>query len=165
MNSLPEHGFKEWLFNPTPMHFWDDRKNRRRYMKWLGEQLGYRRLDDWYGIRYDRVVAHRGKRLLERYHKSASAAVIDLIPRRQWHEWMFSRVPTGFWDRPENVRRYVDWLGKRLRIRRLSDWHRVGKREFIDNFGGSLLQRFGSHTAVLRKCLPELDGTAARRAS
>jgi hypothetical protein len=45
--AFPEHDWKEWLFDIAPRFFWHDCENRRRYMRWLGEQLGYRKPDDW----------------------------------------------------------------------------------------------------------------------
>ena len=37
---FPNHDWKEWMFRMTPLRFWRERRNHRRYMRWLG-QTGY----------------------------------------------------------------------------------------------------------------------------
>ncbi len=39
-----------WLYGPVPSGFWDLAENRQRYVEWLGEQLGFTKLEDWYRI-------------------------------------------------------------------------------------------------------------------
>jgi hypothetical protein len=81
-------------------------------------------------------------------------------PNHRWHEWMFARVPGGFWEDPDNRLRYVQWLGKRLRIRHREGWANVGRAEFCDNFGGALLARYRSYAELLAECVPRLLATA-----
>ena len=45
---FPRYDWKDWLFAVAPRAFWKNRDNHRRYMEWLGEQLGFRRPEDWY---------------------------------------------------------------------------------------------------------------------
>jgi hypothetical protein len=155
--AFPQYEWHDWLFNMVPKHIWRDMKTRRKYMKWLGGQLGYQRANDWYDIRIEDFKEHKGQSLLSRYHRSPALAVVNLVPNREWHEWKFRRVPYGFWEDPANRQRYVKWLGKRLRIRRLDDWFQVGKEDFQENYGGTLMLMYGSHTEVLRECVPELN--------
>jgi hypothetical protein len=49
-------------------HFWDDPKNRRRYMDWLGKKLGYHRPADWLKVTHDDFAKNNGERLLLRYN-------------------------------------------------------------------------------------------------
>lgn len=90
-------------------------------------------------------------------HKEVFLPLTDLIPRKNWYEWKFRRAPPEFWDKPENRHRYLRWLGKRLGIRRKSDWYRLKRHDFQDNYGGTLLFYYGSHATLLRECMPEFD--------
>ena len=45
-----DYDWKDWLFNITPRHFWQDPGNHRQYMQWLGEELGVREPSDWYRV-------------------------------------------------------------------------------------------------------------------
>jgi hypothetical protein len=109
------------------------------------------------GIDVGRVLENCGGQLYKRYHGSATAVVLDLIPRQNWCEWMFTRVPPRFWDRLENHRRYVKWLGKRLGFRRVEDWRQVRRKDFYENYGGSLLGMYHSQWDLLKECFPERD--------
>jgi hypothetical protein len=154
---LPKYEWKEWLFTKVPERFWSIRRNRLRYMKWLGTQLGYRYPADWYRVTGKDFRRNYGGECLKYYHGSVIAAVKELFPRNAWYEWMFSRVSTGFWECPENRLRYIRWFGNRLRLRRAEDWYRLRRLDFNRNCGGGLVFYTGNYVTVLQQCLPELD--------
>jgi hypothetical protein len=158
MDYLPEHDWKEWLFHKTPSGFWLLRKNRHRYMRWLGELLGYHRPEDWYAVQREDFTANSGGECLKHYHGSPALAVMDLFPKHNWQEWRFRRVPSGFWHRRENRQRYLRWLIKRLGVRSLEDWMNVRTVDFANNCGGGLTWMFGSPHKLLRSCPPLLPG-------
>lgn len=153
---FPKHDWKEWMFPKTPMGFWMNRRNCQRYLRWLGERLGYEHPDDWYNVKASDFRHNHGGELLKSRRGSAAAAVIDLIRRRRWHEWKFTRVPPGFWDHVENRRRYVEWLGRQLGYRHAKDWRHVRRRDFYEHCGGSLVVRYHSCWDLLEECLPKL---------
>jgi aromatic ring-cleaving dioxygenase len=154
MSYLPNYDWKEWLFDMTPARFWREKKNRRRYMIWLGKKLGFKSTTDWYSVIYDDFRANDGIQFLKLYNQSPVAAVKDCFPEHTWNEWMFARVPLGFWDKLANRKRYLRWLGKKLGFKRPQDWHRVARRDFIRNCGGGLVEQFHSHLKVLKGCVP-----------
>lgn len=165
MQNFPEHEWLEWMFRLTPKHFWELKKNRRRYMNWLGEQLGYRTSDDWYAISREDFLAHHGRYYLAVYqHNCVVSAVMEHFPRKHWLEWKFRRVPAGFWDQAENRRRYLEWFAKELRIRTKEDWFRIRRGHFNENYGGALILRYGSYLDLLREHLPEIDWSQHRGA-
>ncbi len=157
MSHFPNYNWKQWMFATAPNGFWTPRKNRRRYMKWLGEQCGYTCLDDWHDVVESDFLGNYGRQLLHHYGGSPLAAVKDLLADRNWCEWRFARVPQGFWDVAENRIRYVKWLGKRLGYRRPEDWCYVRRSDFLNNCGGGLLAGLGSYVDLLREGVPELD--------
>jgi len=152
----PSYDWKEWLFSTTPKEFWRSKKNRQRYMRWLAGRLGFEHPSDWYGVKDSDFRKNSGKELLTLCGNSPMAVVMDCYPRRTWYEWMFARVPVGFWKKRQNRLRYVEWLGKRLRIKRPEDWSNVRRRDICDNHGGALLARYRSYTDLLSECVPRL---------
>ena len=94
--------------------FWDDPANRHRYMHWLGKQLGFRRVEDWYQLSKQRMTEYYGGGLLAHFGDSPSAVLKDYRPDYGWLEWRFAHAPLGFWDEPVNRRRYMDWLGQQV---------------------------------------------------
>ena len=156
MDYRPNYDWKEWLFSTTPMGFWQNRRNRRRYMRWLATRLGYQQPSDWYGVVGTDFRRNHGKELLRLFGDSPIALVRDADLRRTWYEWMFACVPQGFWEQPENRLRYVAWLGKRLKITRPEGWSKIRRRDFCDNYGGALLARYRSYSDLLAECVPRL---------
>lgn len=159
---FPRRDWKPWLFERAPNCFWQDRENCRTYLLWLGKRLGYKHPDDWYRLKGDDFKNNHGRMLLRRYRSSVAEVVMDLLPRRNWCEWKFTRVPPGFWNHIENRRRYILWLGKHFRCRRAKDWLRVRCKDFYDHCGGSLVIRYHSHWDLLEECIPEWDWEPCR---
>jgi hypothetical protein len=148
---LPKIKWNEWQFGKTPKGFWEDRKNRIRYMKWLGLRLGCKKLDDWYGVTRKDFEQHFGNQLMKHYNGSPLAAAMDCFSNHNWLEWKFARVPAGFWKKKANRERYLDWLETKLKISQPEDWNRVRRADLKDNFGGGLLAMFRSIETLLRQ--------------
>ena len=157
----PRYDWKEWLFRVTPKGFWHLRKNRLRYVRWLANRLGIERASDWYRVTDNDFKQNCGQELL-RLFGSPMAILKDCYPRKTWYEWMFARVPVGFWEEPRNRLRYVRWLGKRLRIKRPADWSNVRQRDIRAHYGGALLARYGSYTDLLTECVPGYEPNLRR---
>jgi len=151
----PDHEWLEWRFRKVPGRFWQQRINRRRYLKWLGQQLGFRQQKDWYQLTRHHLEARHGRRLLSLFKSSPLAIMQDCFPQQQWLEWRFCQVPGRFWRNPRNRHRCMNWLGKQLRIRRLEDWYQVSPQQFRKCDGGGLLAWFEeSPSAVLKDYRP-----------
>jgi hypothetical protein len=76
---LPHYPWQEWHFLQVPNSFWDRRANRRRYLDWLGAQLGFTNPDDWYQLSSRHLWRRHGRALLARLG-SPAAIVKDYLP-------------------------------------------------------------------------------------
>ena len=152
---LPHYAWKEWLFTSVPQRFWQDQHNRRRYLDWLGEQLGYHSLEDWYKITYNDVVRRHGSAFLAYFQDSRLAALREYAPHYPWQEWHFTQVPDGFWHSRNNRRRYLDWLGEQLGYTQPEHWYRLSERTLQQHHGSRLLSLFHtSPSAIVKDYLP-----------
>ena len=82
----PKHHWLEWRCTVVPRGFWADHANRRRYLDWLGAQLGYHHTEDWQRLRVTDVLQHHGERLLTLFQRQVSAIVNEYLrggPTRQ----------------------------------------------------------------------------------
>jgi len=149
---FPEYDWKEWLFKTAPRAFWHDKANHRRYMTWLGQQLGYRRPEDWYQVATRDFQKHKGGSFLLEYHGFVSA-VMSYLPDYDWKEWMFNQAPSGFWASQKNRHRYMKWLGKRLGYKRWEDWYAVTENDFRRNYGYECFKRYGGSVIAAVKDL------------
>src|SRR5688500_13507075 len=76
-----------WLDGPVPAGYWDRWEHRRRYLLWLGEQLGFESVQDWYRVTTDNVKLHRGGGVLKyAWNSSIIAGVQDCFPEYDWKE-------------------------------------------------------------------------------
>lgn len=150
--NLPKHRWNEWMFGKTPKGFWDNRRNRVRYLKWLGEKLGFTKLDDWYNVARQDFEKNFGNQFIKHYNGSPLAAVMDCFPKHKWLEWKFARVPVGFWKKKSNRDRYFEWFGKELKLKTADDWAGVRRRHLKANYGGGLLAEYQSIEKLLSAC-------------
>jgi hypothetical protein len=148
------------LFSGVPHGFWEKRENRRRYMAWLGEQLGYKQIEDWYQVTKYEFYDNAGIQFIKRFDGSPIEAVKDYLPQYPWKEWLFARVPSHFWGDAKNRRRYLNWLGEQLGFRQPRDWLRVRHEDFVAHHGSGLLNGRRTYREVLREYLPQLDWSA-----
>ena len=78
----------------------------------------------------------------------------DCFPKHAWNEWMFARVPASFWDSLANRKRYIRWLGEKLKFKRPQDWYNVTYSDFAMHCGSGLVARYRSHMKVVKECVP-----------
>jgi len=84
---FPEFEYLPWLFESgVPPGFWEDIENIRSYMRWLGNELGYESMEDWYAIRVDHFKENGGGGLIsiERYAYQLSLLVVDAFPEHDF---------------------------------------------------------------------------------
>lgn len=154
----PHIEFEEWLFYTVPQGFWRHKENRVRYMAWLGKRLGYKKPEDWYHITRKEFNENYGGRLLQ-IRKSVSPLWLlrEYLPKYDWQEWLFVRVPNGFWKTRSNREKYITWLGKKLGFRKQADWYKLTTEDIRDSGGGTLLSIYYNNSlfALLQDTLPK----------
>lgn len=152
------HDWKEWLFPLSPMGFWKDHRNHRPFLEWMGEQLGYEEMDDWYQVNAIDFHKTYGASILKAYRNSPTAVVLRIFREYPWQTWKFEAKPWKYWKDPENGHRYMSWLGQRLGFEKTEDWYGLNAQHFVDNYGSGLLQEHGkSPLAVLKAHFPDYE--------
>jgi len=59
-----EHNWLVWKFEEgPPIGWWEPYKHQRQFLDWLGKQLNFTSMDDWYGITCDTLSKYGGKLL------------------------------------------------------------------------------------------------------
>ena len=139
----PQYEWIPWLFAKTPKGVWEEVENRRAYMEWLGGVLQIRTEEDWYQVTKTSFLENRGSGLLRNYYGgSILAAVREYRPDYDWRPWLFPKVPNGFWNLPENRRRYLEWLASRHGFRSLSDWQGLTKQDLSETGAAGLFSGY-----------------------
>lgn len=98
------------------------------------------------------------------YHGSLFSALATVYPDHEWLEWMFQGVPRGFWKKQENTRRYFEWLGPKLGVKRLEDWYSFTTEDWDQYGSGGFMSHIfdNSRKKALQRAFPEHDWDAKR---
>ena len=80
---FPGYDWKPWLFVQVSPGFWDSPANRRSYLDWLGKELGFRRPQDWYGIRNEDILSRHGSSLIHGF-PSLYDIMREYLPQLDW---------------------------------------------------------------------------------
>ena len=140
MAMFPDYNWLGWKFGMSARRLWKNKDNRKKYAIWLGKQLGYKTMEDWYKL----IIAHMrdnygGGGLLRYYNSSPSKFVMDMFPDYEWVEWKFGMCPQGFWKDKGNRKKYAIWLGKQLGYNTIEDWYKISRLLIKENYGGGML--------------------------
>lgn len=90
--TYPEHEWLPWKFVQSSPNLWDDSVNKKKYFDWLGQQLGYKQLEDWYNVTPDHINQQGGNGLLNNYNGSIVAALQAVYPRHKWTNEKFANA-------------------------------------------------------------------------
>lgn len=92
-HTFPEHVWHEWRFTHVSHNFWSLQSNRRKYFLWLGEQLGFESMADFYRLKIADFDTHHGRGLLySRYGDRISRAIADSLPDHTWDPEKFRTI-------------------------------------------------------------------------
>jgi hypothetical protein len=153
----PDHKWFPWVFRErAPLRFWDDMGNQKAFMNWLGEELDFHTLDNWYNIKQETIITKGGVTLLNKYLGSPIKLLQSIYPEHYWMIWKFSIVPTGYWDKPQNRKEFVDWMGSEFGFTKLEDWYNITRNQIKEKGGSTLLRKQdNSLIKLLQSVYPE----------
>jgi hypothetical protein len=54
-----------------------------------------------------------------------------VYPEFDWLPWKFEKTPKNFWVDMKNQRKFLDWAGKQLGIKEMSDWYKISSKVYL----------------------------------
>src|SRR5690606_35935476 len=94
----------------------------------VGEELGVKKLDDWY-----KIPVHSVKKKLPfisiDYNSSLFTTLKQLHPEYDWNPLSFLQAPKGYWKEELNQRTRMESISKELRIQTMDDWYQCTARQ------------------------------------
>ena len=66
-----------------------------------------------------------GNGLLKKYGNSVSLLLATALPEYNWEPWKYPVTPKNYWESMKNQRKFVEWAGKELKIKEMSDWYKI----------------------------------------
>lgn len=140
----PEHDWLMWKFNSVPNRYWKEMENQVRFMDWLGVQLGFKTMDDWYTVTQDDFQQNGGSGLSSFYDFSPSKILENVYPQHKWLSWRFHSVPNSYWEGVDNQRSFFKWMGSQMGYTKMEDWYNVTQEDFHKYGAGRLFVRYSS---------------------
>lgn len=154
---FPDYDWKPWLFNQVPANWWKYAENRKEYLLWLGEKLGYSKPEDWYQAKEATFYGNKGTGFLQEFDGYIDA-ISQSFPDFDWKPWLFHQVPEGYWDDPKNRRACIEWLQKKLNLKSREDWYQVSQSDILNSGCGGLLHySSASVRAIVEDAYPEYE--------
>jgi len=117
----PNHPWDVSKFSVKPRKYWSFIENQRKFMDDLGGKFGIKDLDGWYSISTKQMESS-GASLLRKYDGSLSKLLRTLYPNHKWEIARFSHRPRNYWNAPDNQKRFMDDLGKKIGINSEADF-------------------------------------------
>lgn len=120
----------------------------KKFIESLGKQLGYHKLEDWYKSSREIIQINGGERILSYYNNSLIQILKKFYPEHEWLEWKFSSVPNGFWEDSNNQLKFLDWLGKELGFKSMTDWYQITAELIYKHGGEGLLLKYFNNSPI-----------------
>jgi len=145
------------------MHTWGkagviNLDNHRIYARYLGEKLGYEKMEDWYKISKKDIIKNKGQGLLCGYYANSPCKfVMEMFPDYEWLPWKFTRVIQDFWKDENNCKKYVNWLGKELRYTTMEHWYQITQDKFRKHSGGVIQKYNDSPIKFIMAMFPDYE--------
>ena len=135
-------------------------------MEWLGKELGYTRMKDWYKITIADFSYNNGSGLLQlKYNSKPQLLMISIFPKYNWLPWKFvSGVPTNYWNNIKNRKIYMEWLGKELGYTCMEDWYEITRIDFINNYGSGMFNSYYNYSLrkLFKSIFPEYQWESSK---
>ena len=152
------HTFLPWKFF-LPQFFWEDDKNVYYFMRYLCYEKNIQTIEDFYTIKCEDIRNLGALGLLTRF--SGICNLLNYVYKDKYIflPWKFNQVPSGFWEKKENHKIYVEWLFEKLNYRTEEDKYNLSYKDFEDNNGISLLANYynSSPSLLLSSLYPEVE--------
>ena len=151
-------------------------------MAWVATKLNVKEMHDWYNVTNQVLPFHflvlilkdlaqlHGRTLLYRY-SSLYQLLSTVFPDYNWEPWKFNKIPRNILDDINTQRKFLEWAGKQLNVKEMSDWYKVTYKVYknqcfsfifkkdVFNLGGSrvLTRNSDSLYKTLQNVFPEYE--------
>ena len=153
---FPQERWLPWKFTKCS-NIWKDKQIRKDYAIWLGEELNYKNMEDWYKITQNDIHSNRGGGLLGNYYNDSPLQFLkSVFPQERWLPWKFTKC-SNIWKDKQIRKDYAIWLREELNYKNMEDWYKITANDINSNHGCGLLCHYynGSPLQFLKSVFPQ----------
>ena len=126
---------------------WNDEKNHRILLEWIGKKLGYTKPEDWYNIQLKDIKNNYGDGLITTITNKEKnfnylSFIVKVFPEFNLNINNFQYTPKNYWKNPIHSRQYGKKLEKKLGYTKPEDWYNISLADFNNNKGGGVISRY-----------------------
>jgi hypothetical protein len=77
-----------------------------------------------------------------------------------WRPWLFKRTEDGFWDNPQHLRDWFEWLAPKLQVKEPHDWLNYTRDQVVEAAG--MAPGFTNTLLALSIAYPHLEWSLLR---
>jgi hypothetical protein len=134
-----------FLIIQEPNAYWIHWQHRRQFFDCLAENMGYKAMNDLYGITANTISYRGGTALYHNfYNSSLLEALEEVYPAHKWYPWKLNQtVEPGYWNIKENQRNFLEWLTTENGL----SLDKLTTKNIKDSGGASLLEKYGGSAA------------------
>jgi hypothetical protein len=101
---------------------------QRNQLDRVGEELGVKKLDDWYKIPVQSVKKKLPFISID-YNSSLFTTLKQLHPEHEWNPLSFLQAPKGYWKNELHQKTRMESISKELGIQTMDDWYKCTARQ------------------------------------
>lgn len=140
--------------------YWRNKENRKKAYIYAEKTLGIKTPEDWYKIKAG-DLKNIGLRfmLTNEYGDSWTKFPMEFNPNFEFVQWKFSSVPNGFWKKPDNLRKYFEWLASIKGFTSMDGFYSLKASDLINNAGSGIISQkpHKSIIELLKSAFPEYN--------
>eukprot|EP00026_Physarum_polycephalum_P001768 Phypoly_transcript_01770.p1 GENE.Phypoly_transcript_01770~~Phypoly_transcript_01770.p1 ORF type:complete len:893 (+),score=154.72 Phypoly_transcript_01770:58-2736(+) len=163
---FPEVHFDGNKFTNTPLKFWGNPSNRRKFLERFAEEKGFDPLlaENWYSVHIGEIDAFEkgGRTIVAAYNGNLSETLVHLFPEVHFDEKKFDMLPKNYWAKRENRRQFFLDVAKEKGFdpKDANNWYSLTKQTFCEEVsvkgGYSVMQHHRTVAGALVGLFPEL---------
>ena len=125
-----------------PRGFWEDEKNVKSFLEFLGRKYEFSSTDDWNNLSIHMIKKHGGVRILSKYTLFSLRCLVCDDYKNEFSHLQRNQKPHGYWDKQENIKEFCDMVEKKLNIQNKDDWCRISNKQLVSTGCGGLFSKF-----------------------
>jgi very-short-patch-repair endonuclease len=148
----PEYDWKPYLFNFSPIGYWDNFENQKLVIKDLETKFNIKTPIEWINIISNRFLKENNLETLlhDKYNSSCINLITTIYPELKDNLLSFNKLPKNFWKDEENIKYILQKVKKELNIAIPEEWYDISSFDVQRVIGKPFSAYTGLSEAIMK---------------